>query len=329
MKVLGTDIKPLGMGCWPIGGPMFSGDQSLGYSNTNDAESIRTIHAALDGGIRLFDTAAVYGAGHAERLLAKALKGRHDVLVVTKIGIAIDEKTKQLTGDETDPATVIPAIERCLQRLERDTIDILLFHQNEFPSEKAALLFDEMEKARKAGKIRAFGWSTDFSANVRAMAGREGFVAVEYAMNVLYDAPGIGQTARETNLYSLIRSPLAMGLLTGKYDADEVLPATDIRATGNPATAYFQNARANPLFLRRLEAVRDLLITDGRSQTQGALCWLWAKSDENIPIPGARTVTQIEEIVRAIDYGPLPHDAMAQIEILIDREPVEAKERAR
>lgn len=329
MKFLGTDIAPLGMGCWPIGGPMFSGEQPLGYSNTDDAESIRTIHAALDGGIRLFDTAAAYGAGHAERLLAQALKDRPDALVVTKIGIAIDEETKQLTGDEIDPRSVIPAIDRGLRRLERDQIDILLFHQNDFPLDQALPIFDEMDKARRAGKIRAYGWSTDFPASARAVAKREGFVAVEHAMNVLLDAPKMQGVTREEGLHSLIRSPLAMGLLTGKYGRQSKMPATDIRATANPKTDYFRDARANPRFLAQFESIQELLKTGGRSQTQGALCWLWAKSAENIPIPGARTVAQMEEIAQAIEYGPLPDSIMAQIEELIERDPADAQERAR
>ena len=89
MDFLGTNISPLGMGCWPIGGAMFIGDQPAGYTTTDDAKSMRTLHAALDAGITLFDTAAAYGAGHAERLMADAFKGRHDVQIVTKIGIAV------------------------------------------------------------------------------------------------------------------------------------------------------------------------------------------------------------------------------------------------
>ena len=77
MKFLNKEIAPLGMGCWPIGGPMFSGSQSLGYSNTNDDESIRTIHAALAGGITLFDTAAAYGAGHAQDVCGRPHKCKH------------------------------------------------------------------------------------------------------------------------------------------------------------------------------------------------------------------------------------------------------------
>ena len=133
MNFPGTEIQPLGMGCWPIGGRMFAGDTSLGYTDTNDTQSIATIHAALDHGITLFDTAAAYGAGHAERLLAKALKGRPDALIATKIGITIDETTKQLTFGATTADTVIPEIDACLERLDRDHIDLMLLHINTAP----------------------------------------------------------------------------------------------------------------------------------------------------------------------------------------------------
>ena len=329
MQFLDTEIAPLGMGCWPIGGPMFAGDQPLGYSNVDDGESIRTIHAALAAGIRLFDTAAAYGAGHAERLLARALKDRRDALIVTKIGIAIDEATRRLTGDEIAPETVLPAIDRCLSRLERDRIALVLLHQNALPVTQAEAMFDQMDKAHQAGKIGAYGWSTDFSESASAVADRESFIAVEHAMNVLLDAPTMQAVVRETGLTALIRSPLAMGLLTGKYGADSVMPADDIRSTSNPKTDYFRDARANPAFLARLDAVRDLLRIGGRSLTQGALCWLWAKTGNSIPIPGARTVDQIEGIAGALEFGALPEDVMTQIEALIDREPVGAPDKAR
>ena len=273
MEFLDQKIAPLGMGCWPIGGAMFSGDQSMGYANADDAESIRTIHAALDAGITLFDTAAAYGAGHAERLLASALKDRPDALIVTKIGIGIDEASKQLTFDHPDPKSVFPAIDGCLARLNRDRIDLLLLHQNEMPVQEAEPIFDEMEKARKAGKIRAFGWSTDFSERAASMAKREAFLAVEHAMNVFFDAPRMQNVVRQQALTALIRSPLAMGLLTGKYGAGTTMPADDIRAANEPWMEYFKGGRANPDYLAKLNAVRDLLSTGGRSLTQGAI-WL-------------------------------------------------------
>jgi len=329
MRFLDQEINPLGMGCWPIGGPMFSGNQPLGYANSDDAESIRTIHAALAGGITLFDTAAAYGAGHAERLLARALKNHPDAMIVTKIGIAIDEKTKQLTGDEIAPETVLPAIDRCLERLQRDRIDLLLLHQNSLPVPQAEAMFDEMEKAVEAGKVRAYGWSTDFAESLSAFASRPAFVAVEHAMNVLVSPPRIQTAVRANALTALIRSPLAMGLLTGKYGADAVVPSHDIRGTPNPKTDYFVGARSNPIMLAQLDAVRDLLTTGGRTLTQGAICWLWAKGDMNLPVPGARTVEQIGGLVDALAFGALPDPVMVQIEALIEREPSATPDKAR
>ncbi len=329
MQFLEQTKNPLGMGCWPIGGPMFSGDQSLGYANSDDDQSLRTIHAALAAGITLFDTAAAYGAGHAERLLGRALTNRPDALIVTKIGIAIDEVSKQLIGDQTDPASVQPAIDRCLSRLRRDRIDLLLLHQNGLPVPEAVAVFDEMENARQAGKIRAYGWSTDFSENIPAVAGRPGFGAVEHAMNVLLDAPRMQAAVRDNRLIALIRSPLAMGVLTGKYDARSVMQPDDIRATSNPKTPYFRDARINPDFLARRDAVRELLATGGRNLAQGAIGWLWAKNGANIPIPGARTVEQIEDLAGARAFGALPDSVMAQIEDLMERDPDDWPDRAR
>ncbi|WP_424969764.1 aldo/keto reductase [Dinoroseobacter sp. S76] len=329
MQFLDHEIAPLGMGCWPIGGPMFSGDQSLGYSNAEDSMSIRTIHAALDGGITLFDTAAAYGAGHSERLLAQALADRPDALIVTKIGIGIDEARKQLSFAPPQPADVLPAIEGCLRRLNRDRIDLLLLHPNETPIADAAPLFDAMEAARQAGKIRAFGWSTDYSDRAVAMAERDGFVAIEHAMNVFFDARQIQETARSHGLTTLLRSPLAMGVLSGKYGATERLAKDDIRASGATWMEYFKDGKANPDFLRRLEAIRDLLTTEGRSLVQGALAWIWARNPTNIPIPGARTEAQITEIARALDDGPLPPATMNEIETLLDRDAEWSIERPR
>ncbi|MGD1877628.1 MAG: aldo/keto reductase [Kiloniellaceae bacterium] len=329
MHFLDTEIAPLWMGCWPIGGPLFAGDEPLGYANADDAESLRTIHAALAAGITLFDTAAAYGAGHAERLLARALKGRPDALIVTKIGIAIDEASRQLTGDETAPETVVPAIDRCLSRLGRDRIDLMLLHQNALPVAQAEAIFDRMDKARQAGKIRAYGWSTDFSKSASAVAGREGFIAVEHAMNVLLDAPAMRAVVSNKGITALIRSPLAMGLLTGKYGAESIMPADDIRSTSNPKTDYFRDARPNPAFLARLDPLRDLLRTGGRTLTQGALGWLWAKAGNVLPVPGARTVDQIYGIAGALAFGALPQDVMAEIETLIDRGSEAEPDRAR
>ncbi|MGC3939083.1 aldo/keto reductase [Roseobacter sp. EG26] len=328
MKFLDQKIAPLGMGCWPIGGAMYSDGQSLGYTNADDGDSIRAIHAALDRGIRLFDTAAAYGAGHSEKLLARGLKRHPDAIVVTKIGIAINEETKELTFGDTHPERVGPAIDQCLGRLARDCIDLVLLHDNGLPVPQAEAIFNEMEKAQSAGKIRAYGWSTDFSENAAAVASRPGFAAVEHAMNVLVDAPRIQRVVEQNALAALIRSPLAMGLLGGSYTSGATVRDGDIRAGDSMVTAYFKGARANPHFLGQLDAIRDLLTVDSRSLVQGAIGWLWAKGACNIPIPGARTAEQIEGIAEALSFGALPPEVMETIESLIPRERETSPDRA-
>ncbi len=319
MKFLDKDISPLGLGCWPIGGKMFAADgTSLGYTNSNDKDSIEAVHAALANGINVFDTATAYGAGHSERLLAVALKDHPDAVVITKIGIGINEKTRTLTGEELEAESVMPAIDNSLKRLERESVDVVLLHPNTVPLEQAGLIFDEMEKARQMGKIQSFGWSTDFVANAKAMQHRKGFSVVEHAMHVLMDAPKMQSLLHDKGLLCLIRSPLAMGLLSGKYTADSTMPADDIRATKQDWTGYYIDGKPNPEYLSRFDAIRELLRSDGRTTVQGALAWLWGKSADNIPVPGARNTGQVEGLAGAIAYGALAPNVMAEIDGLLD-----------
>lgn len=308
---------------------MFFGDQPLGYTNVDDNESIRAIHAALDAGITLFDTAPAYGAGHAEKILARALNNRSNALIATKFGTGIVEESKQLTNNEDDPASVLPAIERSLTRLGRESIDVLILHLNSLSVPKAEALFDEVEKACAAGKVRSYGWSTDFSESAAAFADRTAFVAVEHAMNVLLDAPRMRKTLRDNNLVALIRSPLAMGLLGGNYGRGDTMRKDDIRGTANPRTDYFANGQVNPVYFTKLDAIRALLTTGGRTLAQGAIGWLWAQDGANIPIPGARTVKQIEGLAGALALGALPKEVVDQIEALLEREPENTPDRVR
>lgn len=322
-RIFDGNVNPLGMGCWPIGGAMFSGDQSLGYSKAEDHESLRTIQAALDAGITIFDTAAAYGAGHSERLLGTALKNKPDARIITKFGIGIDETSKQLSFDPPKPEDVQSAIDASLRRLDRDHIDLLLLHQNDMSVDVASALFDAVEKAVSDGKVGAYGWSTDFSSSAEAMTHRSSFVAVEHAMNLFFDAPKVQSVVAKHGLTALIRSPLAMGLLSGKYGATDALPKNDIRAARADWMEYYKDGKANPEYLKTLDAVREILTLNGRSVVQGALSWIWAKDSANIPIPGARTVEQMQGITGALDHGPLPVSAMEEIENLIPRNPDE------
>jgi aryl-alcohol dehydrogenase-like predicted oxidoreductase len=327
----GREIPRLGLGCWAIGGPFFAGDTPLGYGEVDDGESIAAIGHALDLGIRFFDTADVYGAGHSEDVLGQALAGRDDVVVATKLGNRFDPTTKQMTGSIGDGdlgRETRSAVEASLRRLRRDRIDLVQLHLNDFAIDRAGEVFDVLDEFRAAGTIGAYGWSTDWPERAAAHAGRAGFVAVQHGMNLFFDAPGMIGVAERAGLLSINRSPLAMGLLTGKFAAGDALPRNDVRANSFDWMDYFKDGRVVPAFADRLARIRHLLTADGRTPAQGALAWLWAKSPRTLPIPGFRSVAQVTENVGALAKGPLPPAVMAEIEQLIDRAP-EGEARAR
>jgi len=321
MNILGNDVPAMGMGCWAIGGPFYKDNECLGLGAVDDKESIKTIHAAYEAGIRLFDTAAVYGAGHSERLLGSALKSHTDAIVVSKLGLEFDEESKQLIGEQPSADAVEAAIDASLMRLDRDCIDVMLLHINELAIDQAQLIFEQMDKARSAGKIRAYGWSTDFPNQAAAMADQDGFIGIEHAMNVFIDVPTIQSTVAKHNLLALIRSPLAMGVLSGKYNTQTSVSQTDHRASAINWSDYFTGGKASAKYTENIENIRELLQSDGRTLVQGALSWLLAKSPNNIPLPGARTSAQIIESAAAIQLGPLEDSVMAEIETCIVREP--------
>ena len=310
----GREIPRLGMGCWAIGGPFYAGDVPLGWGEVDDDESIRAIHRAVDLGIRFFDTASNYGAGHSEKVVGRAIGNRDDIVIATKFGFATDEENKQATGAFADPAFIRQSAETSLKRLKRERLDLLQFHLNDFPLEASDEVFETLETLKAEGKIDAFGWSTDYSDRAARHAARTGFVSVQHTMNVFEPVPDMIDVIEKNGLISINRGPLAMGLLTGKFTTEKTVGAKDVRGASLDWMVYFKDGKIAPEFSARLDAVRNLLTADGRTLTQGALAWLWARSSRTLPIPGFRTVAQVEENAGALQKGPLPQEAMDGID---------------
>lgn len=311
----GIKVSPMGLGCWAIGGPFWSGTTPLGWGEVDDTESIAAIHRGLELGITFFDTADVYGAGHSERVLARALAGKRDeVVLATKFSSTFDEQTRQALGPKADPDYIRSACEASLRRLNTDHIDLYQYHWNEGPLDRAAEVRATLEALVAAGKIRAYGWSTDFPERARAWAGGKHYATVQHEMNVITDAPALIAVCEELGLASINRGPLAMGLLTGKYASGTRVAGADVRSEQSPAwMKYFKDGKPAPEWLAKLTAVREILKSGGRTLAQGALAWLWARSPQTIPIPGFRTVAQVEENCGALRHGPLTPDQMRQI----------------
>lgn len=313
----GIEVSAMGLGCWAIGGPFWRGETPVGWGVVEDEESIRAIHRGLELGIDFFDTADVYGAGHSERVLGRALAGRRDrVVIATKFGNIFDEATRQVTGESASPDHIRRACEASLRRLDTDYIDLYQFHLNYHPMDEAPAARETLEALVAEGKIRSYGWSTDDPERARLFAEGEHCAAIQHQMNVLEDAPEVIAVCEQSNLASINRGPLAMGLLTGKYTpSSQGLPLDDVRSERSPEwMRYFKDGKAHPDWLKKLDAVRQILTSGGRTLSQGALAWLWARTERAIPIPGFRTVAQIDENCDALVHGPLTDAQMGEVD---------------
>jgi len=317
----GIEVSPMGLGCWAIGGPFWAGETPQGWGEVDDEESIRAIHAGIDMGVTLFDTANVYGAGHSERVLARAFAGhRSKVVIATKFNAVFNETTRQVTGSDTSRAGIRAACEDSLHRLNTDYIDLYQFHDNGYPAEKAEPVRETLEGLVKEGKIRAYGWSTDYPERLEVFAQGPRCAAVQLQLNVLDDNPAILALCEKYDLAALNRGPLAMGLLTDKYSPNTRLAVDDVRGEKSPDwMKYFKDGKPNTEWLNKRDAIRAILASNGRSVAQGALAWLWARSPKTLPIPGFRTVTQVKENASAMQFGPLTVEQMQEIERLLER----------
>lgn len=310
----GIPVSALGVGCWAMGGSGWGG-------GANDPESIRGIHRALEMGVTFFDTADVYGNGHSEHVLAEALAGkREQVVVATKFGSGWDDAARQGNWPNGAAEHVRASCEASLKRLNTDYIDLYQFHLNEFGPEGAEEVREALEGLVAAGKIRAYGWSTDWPDRARIFAQGPNCSAIQVEPNVIDDAADILAVCDEFNLAAINRGPLAMGLLTGKYNPTSKLPEDDVRGPNAPGwMKYFKDGQPNPEWLGKVQAIGEILRSDGRTLAQGALAWLWARSDKTLPIPGFRTVAQIEENCGALAYGPLTPEQMREIDTILER----------
>jgi len=321
MKIwTGRDIPRIGVGCWAIGGDVLAGQTHTGYGHVDDAHSLAGLRLADEMGARLFDTAAYYGGGHSERLLGQTFGSRDDVVFVTKFGTAVDPETRRAGDTDLSPAGIRASVERSRQNLRRDRLDLLLFHVNGHPPEQSVEVFDTLEALRSEGRIGAYGWSNDSLAGVRAFADRDGFVAIENDFNVFTPATDLMRYAEDKHLVAISRLPLAMGMLTGKYNAGRHVGTGDIRAEPLDWMTFFKNGVANPDYVKRLDSIRDLLTSGGRTMAQGALGWILARSPAALPVPGFKTPAQIRDNLGALEKGPLPAPVMHEIDVLL-REP--------
>ncbi len=318
IKQLNQKIQPLGMGCWAIGGTWGPEGLPLGWSKTDDQESIKALKHGYERGITLFDTAATYGYGHSEEVLGEALHDvRSKVLIATKFGCPCDDVKREGRGESVERESIIKECEDSLRRLRTDYIDIYQLHIQSVEIDQIDDVVETLEFLKEKGYIRSYGWSTDSPKKAEAILKYPSCSAIQFDLNIFADNEEMIQLIDKHQVMGINRQPLAMGLLSGKYDLNSKLPNDDIRSGSLDWMIYFNQGVPNSQLLKKLEAIREIITSGGRTMVQGALAWNWARSEYMVPIPGFKTIKQVEDNIRALEFGPLTKEQAEEVNTIV------------
>lgn len=330
----GTDVRvsEIGFGTWTLA--------TGWWGDRTDAEAVAMLRGALDGhGVTFFDAADAYGNGRAERQLAEAFRGRRqEVVIGTKVGYDIydEEAQRSRRGQQelpmrTDPAFLRLAVERCLERLETDYIDVLQIHNAKMEHVRDAELWDTLRALKREGTIRAwgaaFGPAIGWLYEAVELVEREPDVnTIQMIWNVLEQHPGTAmiEAARRHAPHCCfnVRVTHASGMLEGKYTLDTVFPENDHR-----------RHRPRAWLVNGVEKVKrlDFLTAGGLTLGQASLKWLLAEPLVVTTLPNVYDAGQLAEFAAASDADDLTAEAMHRIDELdaenfgVDEEPMRYK----
>jgi aryl-alcohol dehydrogenase-like predicted oxidoreductase len=300
IKLRELDVARIGLGAMGM---------SHGYTGagSDDAESVRAIHRALELGVTLVDTAEVYGPYVNEELVGRALKGRREQAVLaTKFGLI--SHTGRETNMDSSPANIRAAVEGSLRRLGTDYIDLYYQHRVD-PGTPIEDTVGALADLVAEGKIRYVGLSEAGPDTIRRANAVHPITAVqsEYSLFTRDPEARVLPVLRELNIGFVPFSPLGRGFLTGTIRSTEQFDATDFRA-GNPRFTE-ENFRHN---LRLADEVAAVAAQVDVTPAQVALAWLLAQGDDIAPIPGTKRVSRVEENTAA-DSVRLTDDQLARL----------------
>ena len=284
----GLMVSELGLGCMGM---------SEFYGAGDEAESIDTIHRALDLGVTLLDTADMYGTGENEKLVGKAIKDRRDAVVLaTKFGIQRGEDSS-FRGINGSPEYVQQACDASLQRLGLDYIDLYYQHRVD-PNVPIEETVDAMAELVQQGKVRYLGLSEASANTIRRAQSVHPISALqsEYSLWSRDPEDEILATLRELGIGFVAYSPLGRGFLSGSITSPDDLAADDFRR--NSPRFQGENFYKN---LQLVERVKEIAVEKDVTPGQLALAWLLAQGDDIVPIPGTKRRVYVEENIAATE----------------------------
>ncbi|MBB4930590.1 aryl-alcohol dehydrogenase-like predicted oxidoreductase [Lipingzhangella halophila] len=304
IKLGGLEVSRIGLGAMGM-------SHAYTGAGTDDAESIRTIHRALDLGVTLIDTAEIYGPYTNEELLGRALKGRRDqVVLATKFGLVSHTGGGEWTLDSS-PANIRTAVEGSLRRLGTDHIDLYYQHRVD-PNTPIEETVGALSDLVSEGKIGHIGLSEAGVDTIRRAHAVHPVTALqsEYSLWTRDQEPEVLPLLRELGIGFVAYSPLGHGFLTGKIRSTADFGGDDFRATNPRFTG--ENFQRN---LRLADEVEAIAAEVGATPAQVAIAWLLAKGDDIAPIPGTRRVSRVEENIAA-DQVNLSAEQLAKLDSL-------------
>ena len=301
------EITPIGFGAWAIGG-----DWLYGWGTQDDADSVAAIHRALELGVNWIDTAAVYGLGHSEEVVARALDQWSGLRprVFTKCGMTWDEQNK--IDYSLRAASVRRECEASLRRLHTEVIDLYQIHWPSDELEETLEGWATMAELQKEGKVRWIGVSNFSLEELRAAQAIAPITSLQPPYNLIKREvePEILPWCRENNTGVIVYSPMASGLLTGAMTRERAaaLPETDWRRK-NPE---FQEPKLSKN-LELVERLKAVGARHGRSPGEAAIAWTHRIPAVTAAIVGARNARQVDGIVGAAEFRLSPEE-IAEIE---------------
>ncbi len=307
----GFEVSSVSFGAWAIGSD---------WGEVSEDDALRALHQAVDEGINLFDTADVYGDGRSERLLARLKKERSETLYIpTKAGRRLDPHT----ADGYTAENLNAFVERSLENLETDSLDLLQLHCPPTEVYYRPEVFAALDDLKTKGMIQHYGVSVEKVEEALKAVRYPGVASVQIIFNIFRQRPAelFFREAQAKNVGILARVPLASGLLTGKMNRESTFGGDDHRNYNRHGEAFDQGETFSGVdFETGLAAVDKLreLVPEGMSPTQFALRWILMHDAVTCAIPGGKNPQQVSDNAAAADLPELSDEVMAKVKAVYD-----------